>query len=114
VDITDLGVLASFWQTSGFWRDGDFDYSGLIDITDLGLLASNWQAGVAIRPEPAGRDPGAFDHALASLGLSAAAVPDPLSDLAGCAMSALSLGFMRCRRNRIRRTHGILRRVAES
>ena len=43
VDVTDLGRLATNWQTSGDWVDGDFDYSGFIDVTDLGILATNWQ-----------------------------------------------------------------------
>lgn len=46
VDITDLGTVATNWQTSGPWTSGDSDYSGFIDITDLGMLATNWQLGV--------------------------------------------------------------------
>jgi fibronectin-binding autotransporter adhesin len=46
VDITDLGAMATRWQLSGVWTEGDFDYTNLVDITDLGLLATNWQAGV--------------------------------------------------------------------
>lgn len=58
VDITDLGILATYWQQSveGFTQ-GDFDRNGFVDITDLGLLASNWQAAaampsLAMLPEP--------------------------------------------------------------
>ena len=46
VDVADLGVLASYWQSSGEWSEGDFDYTAFVDINDLGILASNWQAGV--------------------------------------------------------------------
>jgi phospholipase/lecithinase/hemolysin len=45
VDVNDLGLLASHWQTSGNWLAGDFDGSGTIDVGDLGILASNWQQG---------------------------------------------------------------------
>jgi hypothetical protein len=47
VDVTDLGRLATSWQTGGLaWSAGDFTYDSLVDVSDLGLLASNWQAGV--------------------------------------------------------------------
>ena len=46
VDVTDLGALATSWQTSAPWTGGDFNYDGLVDVSDLGLLATNWQAGV--------------------------------------------------------------------
>ncbi len=71
VDISDLGALATGWQTGGVWTSGDFDYSGFVDISDLGLLATNWQAGVG---SPLG--PG-FDDALAGVGLSDVRVPEP-------------------------------------
>ncbi len=83
VDISDLGSLATNWQTSGVWTGGDFDYSGFVDISDLGKLASNWQAGVGSASGPS------FDQALASLGLAGASVPEPaglvLASLAGLA-----------------------------
>lgn len=60
VDISDLGLLATSWQTAGNWLAGDFDASGFVDISDLGLLATNWQLG-----------------AMPALGLPAAAVPEP-------------------------------------
>lgn len=46
VDVSDLGRLASGWQSAGRWDDGDLTYDGLVDVADLGLLATNWQAGV--------------------------------------------------------------------
>jgi autotransporter-associated beta strand protein len=72
VDVADLGILASNWQTPGNWGAADFDYSGFIDVADLGMLASNWQAGVG---NPLG--PGSLASALAALGLPGAAVPEP-------------------------------------
>jgi hypothetical protein len=59
VDITDLGTLATNWQTSGPWTSGDVDstYDGFIDITDLGDLATNWQAGVGAPLFVGGPDP---------------------------------------------------------
>ncbi len=71
VDISDLGRLATAWQTSGVWSGGDFNYDGFIDISDLGLLATNWQAGAQ---NPAQLN---FDQALASLGLPGLSVPEP-------------------------------------
>jgi hypothetical protein len=82
VDITDLGNLASAWQSSGYWINGDSDYNGIIDITDLGLLATNWQAGN-------------LAEALSALGLPSASVPEP-------AMLVAGLSFLGARR-RIRR-----------
>ncbi len=71
VDIFDLGRLATNWQTSGSWVNGDFDYSAFVDISDLGLLATNWQAGVG---NPLGPS---FAEAMASLGFTNVAVPEP-------------------------------------
>jgi hypothetical protein len=71
VDVADLGNLASNWQSTAPWTRGDFDYTGFVDVNDLGLLASNWQAGVG---SPLGPSLG---EALASVGLGAAAVPEP-------------------------------------
>ncbi len=51
VDIYDLGVLATNWQTNGLlFTEGDFNYDGVVDISDLGILASNWQTSL---PAPA-------------------------------------------------------------
>src|SRR5262249_13982050 len=36
VDVTDLGSLATNWQTSSIWAGGDFNYDGFVDVTDLG------------------------------------------------------------------------------
>ncbi len=71
VDISDLGALATAWQTSAPWTGGDFDYSGFVDISDLGLLATNWQLGVGSPLGPS------FDEALASVGLAGVSVPEP-------------------------------------
>ncbi len=76
VDISDLGRLATNWQTSAVWSQGDFDYSGFVDISDLGKLATNWQAGVGVPLGPS------FDEALASVGLGGAIVPEPSSSMA--------------------------------
>jgi hypothetical protein len=57
VDTTDLGALATAWQTNAPWTGGDSDYSGFVDITDLGMLASNWQAGVGAPLFVGGPDP---------------------------------------------------------
>ncbi len=73
VDISDLGALATAWQTSAPWTGGDFDYSGFVDISDLGILATNWQLGVGAPLGPS------FDEALASVGLAGVSVPEPTS-----------------------------------
>lgn len=78
VDVTDLGAVATNWQTSGVWTGGDFNYDGFIDITDLGALATNWQAGVS------------FSDALALMRLGeAASVPEP--DAAGALLAVMAL-----------------------
>src|SRR5581483_7536640 len=41
VDVSDLGRLATGWQTSQNWTGGDFNYDGLVDVSDLGRLATN-------------------------------------------------------------------------
>ena len=71
VDVTDLGALATNWQSTGVWTGGDFNYDGFIDVTDLGILATNWQAGVG---SPLGQS---FQDALASVGLGGVSVPEP-------------------------------------
>jgi hypothetical protein len=71
VDVADLGILASNWQTTAVWTGGDFDFSGVVDVADLGMLASNWQAGVG---NPLGPS---LDEALSALGLPGASVPEP-------------------------------------
>jgi len=53
VDVTDLGVLATNWQSSGqTFSTGDFNYDGRVDVTDLGILATNWQKSLG-GPPPA-------------------------------------------------------------
>jgi hypothetical protein len=54
VDVTDLGALATNWQTNGEWVQGNFNYDyppgdpppPNIDVSDLGLIATNWHLGV--------------------------------------------------------------------
>ncbi len=82
VDISDLGALATAWQTSAPWTGGDFDYSGFVDISDLGILATNWQLGVGSPLGPS------FDEALASVGLAGVSVPEPAS------MTLFGLGLL--------------------
>jgi hypothetical protein len=69
VDATDLGTLASNWQTTGAsWAMGDFNDDGVVDVADLGILATHWQTGDA---------PGAFSEALGGLGLPVPNAPEP-------------------------------------
>ena len=49
---------------------GRLPMNRVIDISDLCLLATNWQAGVCVPLRPS------LDDALASVGLSAASVPE--------------------------------------
>ncbi len=93
VDISDLGALATAWQTSAVWSQGDFDYSGFVDISDLGKLATNWQLGASGAPLGP-----RFEEALASLGLRGVSVPEP-------AMLGLVLGAVPMLSSR-RRCHG--------
>ena len=88
VDISDLGSLATAWQSASVWTGGDFDYSGFIDISDLGILATNWQAGVGLSLTVP------FEDALASVGLEGVMVPEP----AALASIAIALGLLRGRR----------------
>jgi hypothetical protein len=71
VDVTDLGRLATNWQTAADWSDGDFNYDHFVDVTDLGALATNWQQGTTSAPVGAQ----SFASALTSVGLSN--VPEP-------------------------------------
>jgi hypothetical protein len=97
VDITDLGILATNWQTAPAddWRGGDFTFDDFVDITDLGILATNWQVGV-----PPGRAAGAsFSEATQVLGLMNASVPEPRAALVVLlsALGALGVVPRRCR-----------------
>jgi hypothetical protein len=58
VDVTDLGAVATNWQTAAPWTGGDFNYDNFVDVTDLGMLATNWQAGVGnpLGPQQQGGD----------------------------------------------------------
>lgn len=71
VDISDLGILATSWQTAGAWATGDFSGDQLVDITDLGLLATSWQFGAATS------SPLPLEGLLGGLGLPAGTVPEP-------------------------------------
>jgi hypothetical protein len=75
VDVSDLGILATNWQTSGkLFSEGDFNYDGMVDVSDLGILATNWQqtlsppAGSGAR-QPKLLKPVPFETALAQVGL---------------------------------------------
>jgi autotransporter-associated beta strand protein len=89
VDVNDLGILATNWQTAKNWAGGDFDYNGSVDVNDLGLLATNWQAGVG---NPLG--PASLAAALESLGLPSVSVPEP-----ACA-TLLAIGALAVARRR--------------
>jgi hypothetical protein len=85
VDVADLGSLATSWQTANVWSGGDFDYNGSVDVNDLGLLATNWQAGVGSPLGPS------LSEALAGLGLSSVAVPEPTwMGVMGMSLGAIS------------------------
>jgi hypothetical protein len=44
VDTTDLGILATNWNTTGkTFSQGDFNYDGRVDVADFRILAANWQ-----------------------------------------------------------------------
>lgn len=42
VGLADLAILASSWNLSGGWDEGDFTGDGQVDLADLGVLASHW------------------------------------------------------------------------
>jgi hypothetical protein len=65
VDVSDLGILATNWQTSAQFTGGDFNYDGFVDVSDLGILATYWQFNL---PAPA-----------APLPLAASAAPQSAS-----------------------------------
>ncbi len=95
VDVTDLGALATNWQTSNIWAGGDFNYDGFVDVTDLGALATNWQQGVG---NPLG--PGSLESAMSALGLGNSAVPEPATfGLIGIGLAAAA-SRRRTRRSR--------------
>jgi autotransporter-associated beta strand protein len=73
VDVSDLGALATSWQSSNDWSGGDFNYDGFVDVSDLGILATNWQAGVG--NSLAGAD--SIDCALRTAGLGNIVIPEP-------------------------------------
>ncbi len=55
VNITDLGLLATYWQMTGMcFSQADFNYDGTVNITDLGLLATDWQRSIAPPPSAPG------------------------------------------------------------
>jgi glucose/arabinose dehydrogenase len=56
VDVTDLGILATNWQTTGrTFSQADFNYDGVVDVTDLGILATAWQKNLPPPASPAGQ-----------------------------------------------------------
>lgn len=87
VDEMDLLTINDFFQLSGGWQQGDFNYDGTVDQIDFDLFAQNWQFGV---------DPGSFetlDEAIRRLGLTN--VPEPT----GLAlMLAIGGAVVACRR----------------
>ncbi len=95
VDISDLGILATNWQTSppDGWHGGDFTFDGIVDISDLGLLATNWQTSV-------GSPSGSFAEGLAQVGLPPISVPEPAAAMAVAAAMLLR------RRRAITSIHG--------
>jgi autotransporter-associated beta strand protein len=98
VDIVDLGKVASNWQAPSLWIDGDFNYDGFFGISDLGMLASNWQA------EDFDSDlrAASLTKALATYGIPATNVPEPIVAIPALAM----LAFRRHLERRV-----VLRRV---
>ena len=95
VDVTDLGALATAWQSAGVWTSGDFSYDGFIDVTDLGLLATAWQLGVG---SPLGQP--SFEAALAAVGLGSHSVPEPGAGIGGlvlCFFAGVRPGLRRLR-----------------
>jgi hypothetical protein len=95
VDVTDLGALATNWQTSNVWAGGDFNYDNFVDVSDLGALATNWQLGVG---NPLGS--GSLEAAMAAVGLGNVSVPEPASfGLLGLGLAALA-SRRRTRRDR--------------
>jgi hypothetical protein len=54
VDVTDLGILATYWQQTGTnFGQGDFNYDHNVDVGDLGILATNWQKSFPAPVAPA-------------------------------------------------------------
>jgi hypothetical protein len=94
VDVTDLGVLATHWQSTSLWTGGDFNYDGFVDVSDLGALATNWQAGVGSPLAPS-----RLDEALAAVGLGNTSVPEPTTG--AFIFSTITAGLLR--RSRVSR-----------
>ena len=60
VDVVDLGILATHYDTAtgAHWGTGDFNGDGAVDVVDLGILATHYDwayinGGVQQVPEPA-------------------------------------------------------------
>jgi len=85
VDLADLEALALHWQQpeGQLWAEGDFDYDGTVTMADLRLLAGNWPASQAA----------SFAAALASLGLPAVPIPEPV-----CVLGVAYAGMLLPRR----------------
>jgi hypothetical protein len=96
VDVTDLGILATNFNTAPAgatsWLSGDFSGDGLVDVTDLGMLATHFNATAAagLSPDGVAGPRLSFDQALAlpEFAALAAAVPEPAGALAVAAFCA--------------------------
>jgi hypothetical protein len=99
VDITDLGTLASHWQSAASWKGGDFDHDGFVDISDLGILATHWQQTAP-----------ALGPSLMSLGIAAVNVPEP----AAIAFVALALMTAKVTRRRAALRRDVIQRARRS
>lgn len=95
VNLSDLYLLASHWQTAGTLSQGDANGDGFVNVADLTLLAEHWQFNVGASSPT---DSANFYAAAAALGLPAVAVPEP-----GTALVALGLAFSALRLRRPRR-----------
>jgi len=56
VNVGDLGILASHWDTASgmLWSQADFSGDGAVDVADLGMLAGRWQQTSAWYQAPPG------------------------------------------------------------
>ncbi|MCD6377992.1 MAG: PEP-CTERM sorting domain-containing protein, partial [Planctomycetes bacterium] len=54
VDLSDLGILAGHYGTTGgmTWATGDFNGDGNVDLADLGILAGNYGENACSSSEP--------------------------------------------------------------
>ncbi len=52
VNMTDLGILALHFRSTGTWSDGDFTGDGLVNLADLGLISAFWGYGTNMEAPP--------------------------------------------------------------